>query len=130
MAACHYDLAFVTIDFLYGNGAAYPKEFNKERLRTFTINGAPASLNSTAYAYVPQRCESKKCPVHMVLHGCGQSVGLIGTRFIEYSGYNDVAEANDIIILYPQVLNTTTNPDACWDFKGYTGNDYLTKEAV
>lgn len=66
----------------------------------------------------------------MVLHGCGQSVGMIGTRFIEYSGYNDVAESNDIIILYPQVLNTTTNPDACWDFKGYTGNDYLTKEGV
>lgn len=28
MAACHYDLAFVTIDFLYGNGATYPTKFD------------------------------------------------------------------------------------------------------
>lgn len=66
----------------------------------------------------------------MALHGCGQSIGLIGTRFIEYAGYNDVAESNDIIIIYPQVLNTTSNPDACWDFTGYTGANYLTKDAV
>ena len=66
----------------------------------------------------------------MALHGCNQSVGMIGTRFIEYAGYNDVAESNDVIIIYPQVLNSTSNPYACWDFTGYTSSNYLTRDAV
>lgn len=29
MAACHYDLAFVTLDFFYGGNAMYPTPFDK-----------------------------------------------------------------------------------------------------
>lgn len=130
IAACHYDLSFIAIDFFYGYGATYPYSFNTNNFFTFDIGTTLSSVNKTAYAYIPGNCQNKKCNAHMVLHGCDQSIGLIGTWFIEYAGYNDVAESNDIIMLYPQVLNTTTNPRACWDFIGYTGPDYLTKDGV
>jgi len=34
-----------------------------------------------------------------------------------------VAEANDIIILYPQIKATAVNPNGCWDYKGYSETD-------
>jgi len=79
MGACQYDLAFVVINFFYGDGAIYPHSFDIERFFTFDIGTVVGSLNKTGYAYIPMNCEKKKCNVHMALHGCGQSVGLIGT---------------------------------------------------
>jgi len=58
-------------------------------------------LNATGYAYVPYDCEKKECPVHMVFHGCGQGTEFIETTFVEFTGYNHVAETNDIIMIYP-----------------------------
>jgi poly(3-hydroxybutyrate) depolymerase len=39
-----------------------------------------------------------------------------------------VAASNGIIVLYPQVANSTANPNGCWDFWGYTGASYLSKD--
>ncbi len=36
--------------------------------------------------------------------------------FAVHAGYNDVAEANNIIVLYPQAINSTLNPKGCWDW--------------
>jgi poly(3-hydroxybutyrate) depolymerase len=52
--------------------------------------------------------------------------GSIGDVFARNSGYNQVAELNNIIILYPQatasyVLN---NPNGCWDWWAYTNDKY------
>lgn len=70
----------------------------------------------------------------MALHGCDQSVEQIGTRFIEYAGYNAVADANDIIILYPQTQSFENNTNGCWDFTGFAETSslpvYLTKNGV
>jgi hypothetical protein len=44
--------------------------------------------------------------------------------------YNQWAETNNIIILYPQALRTTLNPKGCFDWWGYTGADYATKLGV
>ena len=50
-----------------------------------------------------------------------QAIEFIGFDFVEFSGYNNVAEANDLIILYPQVNATDDiNPRGCWDYWGYT----------
>lgn len=56
----------------------------------------------------------------MVYHGCQQSYENIDTKYIEFAGYNHVAEANDIIILYPQIKSTPLNLNGCWDYFGYT----------
>ena len=46
----------------------------------------------------------------------------ISDRFVTQAGYNEVAELNNIVILYPQAIATTVplNPQGCWDWWGYT----------
>lgn len=59
------------------------------------------------------------CPVHAVFHGCLQSYSIVGYEFILHSGYNEWAEANNLIVLYPQAVRSAflpTNPEACWDW--------------
>ena len=46
------------------------------------------------------------------------------------AGYNRWAETNRIIVLYPQTHATWSNPNACWDWWGYTGTVYATKAGV
>lgn len=43
----------------------------------------------------------------------------IGDVFVAHAGYNGVAEVNNLIVLYPQVVNTTLNPAGCWDWYVY-----------
>ena len=50
---------------------------------------------------------------------------LISTTFVVHAGYNGLAEANDIIILYPQVLLSTSNPEGCWDWYNIKGGGGL-----
>lgn len=46
-------------------------------------------------------------------------------EFARHAGYVEVAEANDIIVMFPQVENNLiTNPFGCWDWWGYEGNNY------
>ena len=44
--------------------------------------------------------------------------------FSRNAGYNAIAEANNIIVLYPQAVNSTLNPRGCWDWWGYTSPAY------
>ena len=34
-------------------------------------------------------------------------------------GYNEVTDKNDIIIIYPQLINSTFNPHGCYDWFNY-----------
>lgn len=94
-------------------------------------------LENKGYAYIPKECENKECPVHMVYHGCGQSLSQINTTFIEFAGYNQVAEANDVIIVYPQAKpykDENVNTNGCFDYYGYTNDHgieeiYVSKDA-
>lgn len=102
------------------------------------IDSPYTSMSDTAYAYVPAACQTdKSCPVHVVFHGCKQGAQVIGDKYYAHTGYNQMAEANDLIVLYPQVQPSNAsplNPDGCWDFWGYSspGNpnpDYFTRNA-
>ncbi|OJA91696.1 extracellular catalytic domain type 2 short-chain-length polyhydroxyalkanoate depolymerase [Burkholderia ubonensis] len=79
-----------------------------------------ASLDDTGYAYVPAACERETCAVHVVFHGCVQNVATVGERMIRGTGYNEIADTNRLIVLYPQVAKSAANPLGCWDFWGYT----------
>ena len=73
--------------------------------------------------------------VHVVLHGCQQDAGTIGRLFVEQTGYNAWADANRIIVLYPQTKVSAFlpfNPNACWDWWSYIEHDdgYVTKSGL
>jgi hypothetical protein len=88
------------------------------------------------YVFVPRACEQgDACRVHVALHGCHQDVGTIGRLFIEQTGYNAWADANRIIVLYPQTKASPflpSNPNACWDWWSYIKHDdsYVTKAGL
>ena len=44
------------------------------------------------------------CCLHIALHGCGMYAGFpaMNSSFIQHAGYNQWADANDLVILYPQ----------------------------
>ena len=70
--------------------------------------------------------------MHIALHGCTQDAGSIGKKFVQLAGYNRWADANHIVVLYPQTTASPFapfNPKSCWDWWSYvTGSDsYVTK---
>jgi poly(3-hydroxybutyrate) depolymerase len=85
-------------------------------------------MDSTASAFVPQSCaQQQACRLTIALHGCAQNQQSIGTTFIQRSGINEWADANNIIVLYPQ---TSIVLGGCWDWWGYTGPNYALKSAL
>ena len=64
------------------------------------------------------------CGLHIALHGCDMNSEIIADAFVTDSGYNEVAELNNIVIIYPQTTRTLTNPVGCWDIWGYTGDNF------
>jgi hypothetical protein len=55
----------------------------------------------------------------------------VGDDFYMNAGYNQWAEPNNIIVLYPQVIATpgdlSKNPQGCFDWWGYSGVDFAWK---
>ena len=123
---CDYDAAGEILNYLYAD-LKTPASAAAGELREVTLPGASeAGLSDTAYLFVPQVCaeDKKACALHLVLHGCAQSTAQVGTGFIEQSGYLPWAEANGIVLAFPQVVPGPLNPYARWDWWGYTGADY------
>lgn len=131
--ACNYDLAGEMLGNFYPDLA--PAVAASAQLTEVPQEApSPAGLADHAYAYVPAACAGDAaCDVHVVFHGCGQSAQQVGMAFIEQAGVNEYAEANGFIALYPQVAPSPAspqNPLGCWDWWGYTGADYLERDAL
>jgi poly(3-hydroxybutyrate) depolymerase len=96
-----------------------------------------ASMSQSGYVYVPKSCEKTACKVHVVFHGCQQGADLISDKYYTQTGYNELADTNNMIVLYPQARPSNPipyNPQGCWDFWGYSSPDpnnlnYYSKEA-
>jgi len=78
------------------------------------------------YLYVPADCAAgRQCRLHIAFHGCLQHPARIGTAFVDNAGFNEWADANRIVVLYPQAQATSgwwfspLNPQGCWDWWGY-----------
>jgi len=86
-------------------------------------------LQAVAYAYIPIYCanNSQACDIHIAFHGCKQTINCTNSTFYTNTGYNEWAESNNIIILYPQAQENNLNPYGCWDWWGYTGTVYATQ---
>jgi len=115
-----------------------------------------ACLSRYGYVYVPDAVArgEKARGVHIAIHGCKQGAGFVsltyglpdmanqppyGNRYVTTTGYNEIADSNNFIVLYPQCQgdddSTAQNPDGCWDWWGYTSKsasnpDYYTRDAV
>jgi poly(3-hydroxybutyrate) depolymerase len=140
---CGYDQAGVILQHIYGAlnpGTLGPlagtiQRFNQNRYTGDHLADA-LSMGDEGYVFVPRACEQgDACRVHVALHGCYQDVGTIGRLFIERTGYNAWADANRIIVLYPQTKASPFlpfNPNACWDWWSYIRHDdsYVTKAGL
>jgi poly(3-hydroxybutyrate) depolymerase len=141
---CDYDAAGELLKHLLGpvEPAAVKESGRIIRFdqKPFAGGGAYSiGMADSGYAYVPRACEAAQCRVHVAFHGCRQSVEAIGERFVREAGYNRWADANRLIVLYPQTISRNGwgmaalrwsfifNPRGCWDWWGYTGAQYMTK---
>jgi poly(3-hydroxybutyrate) depolymerase len=102
--------------------------------QTEFYKGSATSLNTFGYIYIPTACAdgSAACRLHLSFHGCLQDYGNIQDTWAVHAGYNDWAEANNIIVVYPYATDNRSlgNPNACWDWWGYTGSDYVLQSGV
>lgn len=134
--ACGYDLAGAALEHLYGRldpprPAGAPAAFDQ---RLFAPAGRTHGLAETGFIYIPDSCrKGAGCRLHVALHGCQQNAETIGDAFTTQAGYNGWAEANGIVVLYPQAapvgraiagFRAGSNPQACWDWWGFTGPDF------
>ena len=137
---CKRDVAGEILNHLYGPlvPRTTPKEARFFTFDQFSVqNGVDIealSMHRKGFAYIPEGCDQPlagNCRIHIALHGCKQTLDDVGSIFITKTGYNPWAEANKIVILYPQAIKTPiSNPLGCWDWWGYTGPDYHTKNGL
>ncbi|MFE6128064.1 PHB depolymerase family esterase [Streptomyces sp. NPDC056437] len=85
------------------------------------------SLDEKGFVYVPDSCaDGAACKLVVALHGCkqGYSYQGFGSQFIDKAYLNEYADTNNLIVLYPQAVPTTTldNPNGCWNWWGYQGD--------
>lgn len=105
-------------------------EFDQKQYVPFTFfTLEELGILEYGYVYIPSQCQSgtgsvTNCAVHIALHGCLMSAETIGDTFARESGLNEWAEANNIIVLYPQSRSNLLNPNGCWDWWGYSGMQY------
>ena len=113
-------------------------------------------IGESLYVYTPSACKADpgRCDkLHVALHGCQQFpewtfTGKTGSQKagkkiqfddLFYNGpFNGLAEANGIVVLYPQAHNIGTaqdaiNPYGCWEFWPFYEEDkenYYTQEGI
>ncbi len=135
---CDFDAAGEMLRYLY-DGLGEPAGEIKGELREFdqkqyAVRGSLASLHETGLLFVPGDCAAgKPCRIHVAFHGCRQGIGYLGKTFAREAGYNRWADANRIVVLYPQVAQSLVypfNPRGCWDWWGYSGADYAMRSGA
>ncbi|NMG65926.1 poly(3-hydroxybutyrate) depolymerase [Azoarcus indigens] len=119
----------------------------------FGISGVhffPSGLDDSGWLYLPDACRAGElCRLHIALHGCrqgqnyelgneeGGSNGRFGMLYAKSTGLARWAESNHIVLLFPQAKPISplpyfyaANPLGCWDWWGYSGAAYATRNGV
>ncbi len=145
---CGFDAAGELLAWIYGDlnpkrTGALDGSFVEFSQSEFIANPESHGMWPTGWAYVPASCQGgAPCKVHVVFHGCKQYPGAsfpggpggeMRDTYVRNTGYNEWADTNDLIVLYPQanamVVGTRlprTNPFGCWDWWGYDDANYAT----
>lgn len=135
---CGFDAAGAIFAQLFGAPAHAVAAIAQGQLRRFDQDalrpdGADALLASTGYLYLPPACAAgRPCGLLVAFHGCKQNADAVGEAFVRDAGFNRWADAYDVAVLYPQTRASFAplNPQACWDWWGYSGADYDTRQGV
>lgn len=135
IGSCNYDAAGIFLAHLFGQVNPAATQSSGQLLIIDQHKLAAASRKQLArygYLYVPQRCaEGISCRLHISFHGCRQDASEVGEAYVRQTGLNEYADTNDLVILYPQVEKSSINPfnpNGCWDWWGYSGANYATKQ--
>ena len=142
---CRFDAAGALLQWIHG--ALKPPAASGAAGRLLSFDQSPFAapgigMDTTGLVYVPTRCAAgERCALHVALHGCYQGQSWIGRKFATNSGYARWADANDIIVLFPQAKvdfvphwtpanGLLNNVEGCWDWIGWYGNDYDQKSGA
>ncbi len=131
--ACEYDAAGAILESIYANLASRATT-SGDLITVDQPDYEAAHMRPSAYLYVPRSCAvGEACGVHVAFHGCAQSSEFVADAFAQGAGFNEWAESNNLIIVYPQSGSSKfalVNPYGCWDWWGYTGQDYATRNGT
>lgn len=137
LGACGFDAAGAIFAYLFGAPPRAADTAHGELIgfdqTALQGDGADAYLAKTGYLYVPPACANgKSCGLLVAFHGCKQDAATVGTAFVRDAGFNRWADAYGVAVLYPQTRASFAplNPQACWDWWGYSGADYATRDGV
>lgn len=133
LGKCNFDAAEALLRHLYGelhdadpDAGGTLTSFNQQE----AAGPYASTLAETGYLYIPDECrDGEACSMHISFHGCNQQADAIGEAYVGNNGLNRWADTNRLVILYPQVAASTVlpmNPQACWDWWGYSNADYAT----
>jgi len=134
---CGLDGAATLLGHLYGElvpGAEpLPGGLVEFDQRPYASDTGSAGLAAKGFLYVPRACGAGTegvCRLHVVLHGCKQGASFVGDAFARRSGYLPVAEANRIVLLFPQIEPSVLplNAFGCWDWWGYEDENYAARD--
>lgn len=130
---CDYDQAGAILTRIHGPlkpaGLEVESSFVSFDQTPYSSAGTDAMLADTGMAYIPANCRKNEgCGVHVAFHGCEQG-GDAFTTFVKNAGYARWAESNRLIVLFPRVRTGRLNPKGCWDWWGYTGPQFLERDA-
>lgn len=152
ISKCHLNGAKEVLTWIYGPLAMPTK--TKPSGRFVQFDQTPyvpntsflwsAGMDKSGWVYLPAACErGEACRLHIAFHGCKQGQSYLplrptpdgglyyGTTFVRHAGYDTWADNNRIVVLFPQAVSIPAkNPNGCWDWWGYTNEDYANKNGV
>lgn len=131
---CDYDLAGAMLAHIYpGLAPRGPRDagrFIAFDQTAYTADTSAAGLAAEGRVFIPDTCRARPgCKVHIAFHGCQQNRAAVGDLFIARAGLAEWAVTNRLLVLFPQTVASSGNPQGCWDWWGYTGRDFLTRRA-
>eukprot|EP00927_Polykrikos_kofoidii_P053175 TRINITY_DN4742_c0_g1_i1.p1 TRINITY_DN4742_c0_g1~~TRINITY_DN4742_c0_g1_i1.p1 ORF type:complete len:415 (+),score=46.58 TRINITY_DN4742_c0_g1_i1:55-1299(+) len=126
---CNYDLSGDMLRHIYGNSLR-PRAVPRSVLhRVLQWDYVPVDSNITQHAYlmkwalvyVPTKCKADvdRCRVHVNYHGCTAKKMSLRSIWARQIGLNAYGEANDIVIVYPQVAGNQIAGNGCWNWSPY-----------
>ena len=144
---CNFDGAGAILSQIYGkleakNTGAMTGQFVEINQSEFISSPHTYGLDTKGYLYVPKSCaDGEKCRLHISFHGCLQSYSQVGDKYIKNTGFTRWADTNHLLVLFPQTYTDYTlhmtptnymlpNPNACWDWIGWYGSNFATKNGV
>ena len=115
---CDYDMAGVLLAHVAARPLQARTAMVDANLLTFEqAEFGGRSMDALGFVYVPTACQAGTvaCGVHIALHGCLQARSNVGDVYVVHAGYNEWAESNNLIVLYPQADADALlgNPNAC-----------------